>query len=496
MSRSILLCCRGEIAHRFTRTCRVLGFKTIQLYTAEEAGAEFVLAADSAIQIDSWRPDQLAPIAIASALEAGADAIAPGYGALAENADFAAACAAARLTFIGPAAQAIARTGDKIAARAAAQAAGVPVVPGDAVSDDQAQARLLADGMGYPVLIKAALGGGGRGIRVVLVASEFAQAFEEVKREAQLAFGSAQLYIERFLGETVRHVEVQVLGDTHGNLVHLGTRECSVQRRRQKIVEEAPAPNLSDAVRERIHRAALAMAHEVGYDSAGTVEFLVDANEQFYFIEMNARIQVEHPVSEAITGLDLVAEMLRAAFGEALSVTQADIRFSGHAIEFRICSEDAHAGFMPTGGQVTAYRAPAGPGIRVDAGVHLGALQSAQFDSLCLKLIAHGSTRDIALRRGAQALAELRLEGFSSNIPFHRWLLADAAFQRGVYDLATTQRFTDHSAIPAPTLDALHVAAALALQLGLSAADAVAAADGPALSPWVLRHARVGLTAF
>ncbi|MXN79315.1 ATP-grasp domain-containing protein [Burkholderia sp. 4701] len=490
--RRVLLCCRGEIALRIVRTCRLLGIETIAIHTDDDRNAGFVLAADASFHIDAWHPATLIDTVISIAQAVQADAVAPGYGPLAENAAFAAACAAAQLVFIGPHVDAIRRTGDKIAARAAAQRAGVPVVPGATVADD-AQAEAAAADIGFPILIKAALGGGGRGIRVVERAEQFGTALDEVRREARLAFGSDEIYLERFLGEQIRHIEVQVLGDRHGNLLHLGTRECSVQRRRQKIVEEAPAPALSGALRERLHASALAVAREVGYDSAGTVEFLVDGADRFYFIEMNARIQVEHPVSEAITGVDIVEQMLRAAAGEPLGLSQDDVRFRGSAIEFRICAEDAHADFLPTGGVVTHYRIPEGPGIRVDSGVRAGVRQSTHFDSLCLKLIVEAATRDVALRRARDALGELVIAGFSTNMPFHLWLLDHPPFKAGRYDLSVTRDFPFAHRVPDDTARVLHALAALAAHVGGAphgTREAGQAADPSAPSAWVTRHDR------
>ncbi|HDR9584314.1 TPA: ATP-grasp domain-containing protein [Burkholderia stabilis] len=489
--RRVLLCCRGEIALRFIRTCRTMGIETVALFTDDDEHGAFVLAADSAFRIDAWDPASLIDTIASVAAMVGADAVAPGYGPLAENADFAAVCLAHRLTFVGPHVDAIRCTGDKIAARAAALRAGVPIVPGATVAGDTHVAAATAADIGFPILIKAALGGGGRGIRVVQGPEQFESALAEVRHEAQLAFGSDTVYLERFLGEHVRHIEVQVLGDRHGNLVHLGTRECSVQRRRQKIVEEAPAPALSDALRDRLHEAALNVAVEVGYDSAGTVEFLVDPDERFYFIEMNARIQVEHPVSEAITGIDIVEQMLRAAAGEQLGFTQQHIRFSGYALEFRVCAEDAHAGFLPTGGTVTYYRVPEGPGIRIDAGVHAGARQSSRFDSLCLKLIVSGATRDAALGRAQDALGELVIAGFSTNLPFHRWLLTHLPFRLGRYDLSIASDFPVAQGVPPDMARVLHALAAVALHLDTAAPVPVrerTIADTGSLSPWVIQN--------
>lgn len=492
MIKRVLLCCRGEIALRFIRTCRVMRIETVVLFAEDDAGADFVLSAHRAIAVNDWHPGTLIDTVIREALASESDAVAPGYGPLAENTEFARACQRAGLIFVGPNLSAIGQTGNKIAARAAAQRAGVPVVPGGAIdiANGLDEARTLAGAIGFPVLLKAALGGGGRGIRVSQGADDFPIAFAEVQREATLAFGSAQLYLERFLGEGIRHIEVQVLGDQHGTLLHLGTRSCSVQRRRQKIVEEAPAPYLPAPLRDQLHAAALAVASEVGYDSAGTVEFLVDGQGDFYFIEMNARIQVEHPVTEAITGIDIVECMMRSANGEKLAIAQQDIFFNGHAIEFRICAEDAHADFMPSGGTVTHYRVPEGPGIRIDSGVRAGSRQSIRFDSLCLKLIVSAPEREAVLLRAAAALSELLIAGFSTNLPLHRWLLSHPRFRQGDYDLSIMCDFAAAHALPLETARLIQAVAALARHLEPSSTSPSTPARETASrgSQWVRRN--------
>lgn len=465
MVSRVLICCRGEIAYRFIRTSQLLGIETVVIYSADDDEAPFVLAADATIRVEAWDPATLIETVIGAAVDCGADAVAPGYGPLAENAFFAEACGYAGLVFIGPNVAALRQTGDKIAARTAAQRADVPVVPGLTIDADVETGARAADALGYPVLLKAALGGGGRGIRVVAQPDEFAGAFAEVRHEAMRAFGSDQLYLEKFLGEAVRHIEVQVIADKHGHYLHLGTRECSVQRRRQKIVEEAPAPNLSDEVRQRLHDAALAVAREVGYDSVGTVEFLVDASEQFYFIEMNARIQVEHPVTEQITGVDIVEQLIRSAQDQPLSITQAQVQFHGHALEFRLCAESAHGDFLPTGGHVTDYRVPEGPGIRVDSGIQIGSLMSPLFDSLCLKLIVCANHRAFAVQRARAALDEWLVAGFSTNLPVHAWLLSYPPFINGTYDLSICNHFPSAHALPAEDARLMHAVAALARHL-------------------------------
>lgn len=489
MVERVLICCRGEIAHRFIRTCQLLNLETVVIHSADDDGAPFVLAADRALRVEAWDPATLIQTVIAAALDSHADAVAPGYGPLAENADFAQACHEAGVLFIGPNVAAVRQTGDKIAARAAAQRAAVPVVPGLTIGEDAEAGARAADALGYPVLLKAALGGGGRGIRVVTQAADFAGAFAEVRHEAIRAFGSDQLYLEKFLGEAVRHIEVQVIADRHGHYVHLGTRECSVQRRRQKIVEEAPAPNLSDGLRQRLHEAALAVARAVGYDSVGTVEFLVDAAEQFYFIEMNARIQVEHPVTEQITGVDIVEQLIRSAQGQPLGIRQEQVQFRGHAFEFRLCAESAHGDFLPTGGRVIDYRVPEGPGIRVDSGVRIGSLMSPLFDSLCQKLIVSADNRDFAVRRARAALDEWLVAGFSTNLPVHTWLLSYPPFVDGTYNLSICNHFPSAHALPADDARLLHAVAALARHLKLNA-EPVAPPVSNQTSAWTRRNSQ------
>ncbi|MFE3781111.1 acetyl/propionyl/methylcrotonyl-CoA carboxylase subunit alpha [Amycolatopsis sp. NPDC059090] len=441
MIRKVLLCCRGEIAMRFVRTCRELGIDTVVNYPLEDEGAPYVMAADERVAMRAQSPAEAIPEVIAAAKLTNADAVAPGYGPLAENADFAELCAAQGLIFVGPSASAIRLSGDKLKARLTAEAAGLPVVPGATMPADADSCVQAARRIGFPVIVKAVLGGGGRGIRVAADEGELVGALQDVRREAQNAFGSAEIYVERFLGEQVRHIEVQILADRHGRMVHLGDRECSVQRRRQKVVEEAPAPNLDDEVRRGLHRAALDMAKAIGYDNAGTVEFLVDPDGTFYFIEMNARIQVEHPVTESVYGVDIVDHMIRSAAGEPLSLDQKNLGAVGHAIEFRICAEDPLGNFLPAAGALTSYVVPEGPGVRIDSGIASGAVQSPRFDSLCMKLILHGRDRAQALHRASQALRELRITGFPTNVPLHLWLLRHPNFVGGDYDLGIVGDF-------------------------------------------------------
>ncbi len=483
----LLLACRGEIAHRFIRTARRLGVETAVVHDESERHAPFVIAADHRVESESANPYASIDDLLSVAERVGADAVAPGYGPLAESADFAAACRDAGLVFVGPPEAAIRSTGDKIRAREAAERAGIPVVPGGVATDFDA-AIALAEKIGYPLLIKAALGGGGRGIRLVESRDGLEGAWTETRQEAAAAFGRSDLYIERFLGSRIRHVEVQVLGDRHGHIVALGDRGCSVQRRRQKVVEEAPAPALSSSVRESLHRAATTFAEAVGYASAGTVEFLVDEAGAFYFIEMNARIQVEHPVTEAVTGVDLVEEMLRVASGEPLRIARHALRENGHAIEFRVCAENPLLEFMPSGGLVTAYRVPEGPGVRVDSGIGAGSVQSTRYDSLCLKVTVWGQSREDALGRSAVALRELLIAGFPTNTPFHLWLLRQPAFRTGAYDLSLAASFAP-SALPLADIER-DMAIAVALSEQLASAEQSSRMRDDRLSPWRLVNER------
>ncbi|WP_036771825.1 acetyl-CoA carboxylase biotin carboxylase subunit [Photorhabdus australis] len=488
MIRHVLICCRGEIALRFIRTCQLMDISTTVIYSADDDNAEFVHVADQAVRVDAWIPETLITTVINVALACKVDAVAPGYGPLAENADFADACVKANLIFIGPNSSVIRQTGDKIAARSAAEQAKIPIIPGMQIDVDANAAMILANNLGYPLLIKAAHGGGGRGIRVVDQPEDFITSYEEVRQESLWAFGNNRVYLEKFLGEDVRHIEVQILADRYGKILHLGTRECSVQRRRQKIVEEAPAPGLTEIQYEKLHTAALAVAHQVGYDSAGTVEFLLDKEGNFYFIEMNARIQVEHPVTEVITGIDIVEHMIYSASNQPLTLTQQDIHFSGHAIEFRICAEDAHGDFLPNGGEVLDYRVPEGPGIRIDSGIHLGAKMSPLFDSLCLKLIVSGATREQTLKRSRQVLGELVIAGFSTNLAVHRWLIGNQSFNQGNYDLSIGKTIENTHSLPQRKALAIHAITALALYLNLIPDVQTHSDTHRPTSPWIQRN--------
>jgi acetyl-CoA carboxylase, biotin carboxylase subunit len=437
---SVLVANRGEIALRVVRACRELGIRSVAVYSDADASAAHVRHADDAVHIGKSSASKSylnADAVLEAARSAGVDAVHPGYGFLSERPSFAAAVEEAGLTFVGPPSSVIATMGDKAAARAVARSADVPVVPGSDEVESADDAVAAAEEVGYPVLVKASAGGGGRGIRPAASADELRTVVVEAQREASSAFGSGAVYLERAL-QGPRHVEVQVLADTHGAVVHCFERECSLQRRRQKILEEAPAPGLSSELRSALCDAAVRLSSQVGYVGAGTVEFLVEG-EEFFFIEMNTRIQVEHPVTEWITGLDLVAEQLRIAGGEPLSVAQDDIVRRGAAIEFRVNAEDPDQDFLPSPGEVTGLELPGGPGVRVDTALMAGDVVPPFYDSLVAKLAVWAPTREQALARGRRALAEYRVEGLPTTIGLHRRLLDEPAVIDGTYDITTLE---------------------------------------------------------
>ncbi len=437
MFHKILIANRGEIALRVLRTCREMGIRTVVAHSLADAGSRPVLMADESICIGPAEARQSylnIPSIISAASITDSEAIHPGYGLLSENAAFAEICRACGITFIGPAPEAIRLMGDKAQARSMAKQAGAPVVPGsEGPLEGVDEAQALADTIGYPVVVKAAAGGGGRGMRIVRARDMLAQAFATCQAEAAQAFGSSELYLEKFI-EEARHVEVQVLGDRNGIRVHLGERDCSVQRRHQKLLEESPASAISEETRAGLYKAALAVANSVNYVSAGTVEFLVARDGTFYFIEMNTRIQVEHPITEMVTGIDLVREQIRVASGEPLGYKQAAITLRGHAIECRINAEDPEH-FVPSPGTVTAWLPPGGYGVRVDSHLMPGAIVPPYYDSLIAKIIVHGRDRAEAIGRMQRALAETVVEGVKTTIPYHQKLLADPAFLSGEHTL-------------------------------------------------------------
>jgi acetyl-CoA carboxylase biotin carboxylase subunit len=431
--KKVLIANRGEIARRVVRACRELDLTAVAVYSEADEEALHVREADEAFAIGKAhaRHSYLNVDAlIRAARETGADAIHPGYGFLSESARFAAACDAAGIVFVGPSADAIAAMGDKAAARRLAREADVPVVPGGDASRDVEASLATADEVGYPVLVKAAAGGGGRGIRVARDAEELRDALPAAAREAGAAFGDSMLYIEKLL-EEARHVEVQVVGTGGGEVIHMYERECSLQRRRQKLVEESPSPGLHPRTRDAMAAAAVRLAAAVEYVGAGTVEFLVDRDERFYFIEMNTRLQVEHGVTEMVTGIDLVRAQLLVAAGEPLEFGQDDVRIDGSAIEFRINAEDPHQDFQPSPGRLEVAELPGGPGVRVDTAIYTGYTVVPFYDSLIAKLMVWAPTRDQALRRGRRALRELRIEGIKTTVPLHARLVNDERVRAG-----------------------------------------------------------------
>ena len=430
----VLVANRGEIAIRIFRSLRELGIATVAVYSEPDRGALHVSYADEAYLIGPGTPSESylnRERIIEKARRAGAEAIHPGYGFLAENAGFARACEEAGVTWIGPPPEAIELMGSKTAAREAMRAAGVPIVPGttDPVGSAEDVVR-LGDEFGWPIAIKAAAGGGGKGLRVVRSPEEAGRAFATAQREGEAYFGDPTVYVERYL-EDPRHVEVQVLADAHGSVIHLGERDCTIQRRHQKLIEETPSPAVDEEVRRQIGAIAIDAARAVGYRSAGTIEGLLSPEGEYFFLEMNTRIQVEHTVTELVTGLDLVHEQVLIAAGEPLSLRQEDVRFAGHAIECRINAEDVGNSFLPSPGTITAYREPAGPGVRVDSGVTAGSEVLGLYDPLIAKLCVHGTDREHARQRMLRALDEYLIEGVTTLIGFHRALLSHPCFVEG-----------------------------------------------------------------
>jgi acetyl-CoA carboxylase biotin carboxylase subunit len=442
--KRLLVANRGEIAVRVIRAAKDLGIGTVAVHSDADADAPHVRLADEAVHIGpspATKSYLVIDALVTAARDAGADAVHPGYGFLSERAAFAAAVSDAGLTFVGPSADVIERMGDKVAAREVAGSAGVPTVPGTPGGvADVAEAVAAAAGIGYPVMLKAAAGGGGRGIRVVDDEPALRTAFGSATREAATAFGDGQMYLERFI-RRARHVEVQVLGDGR-DAVHLFERECSLQRRRQKVVEEAGSPGITDATRAAMTAAAARLAREVGYSGAGTVEFLVDdERDEFFFIEMNTRIQVEHPTTELVTGVDLVAEQLRIAAGEPLALTQDGIAVRGHALEFRICAEDPERDFLPQPGKVGRVRWPAGPWVRCDTWLEPDGAVSPFYDSLLAKVVVWGPDRATAIRRSSRALAELEVEGVATTTPLHARLLDQDWFAAADFHTGTLEEW-------------------------------------------------------
>ena len=433
MFKKILIANRGEIALRIQRACRELGIKAVVVYSEADREAKYVKLADEAVCIGPAPSAQsyLSMPAIISAAEVtDAEAIHPGYGFLSENADFAERVEKSGFVFIGPTPESIRLMGDKVSAKQAMKAAGVPTVPGSdgALPDDPAEIKRIARSIGYPVIIKAAGGGGGRGMRVVHTEAALLHAVQTTKSEAGAAFNNPEVYMEKFL-QNPRHIEIQVLADQYRNVVYLFERDCSMQRRHQKVIEEAPAPGIPRRLVERIGERCAAACKKMGYRGAGTFEFLYE-NGEFYFIEMNTRVQVEHPVTEMVTGIDIVRQQILIAAGEKLPFTQRQIQLRGHAIECRINAEDPYK-FTPSPGRITAWHAPGGPGVRVDSHIYTGYTVPPHYDSMVGKIIVHGDTREQALARMRGALAEVVIEGIKTNVPLHRELMVDANFEAG-----------------------------------------------------------------
>lgn len=497
MFTKILIANRGEIAVRIIRACREMGIRSVAVYSEADANAMHVRLADEAVPIGPAAPRESylnAARIIDAAKSAGAQAIHPGFGFLSENADFADAVRVVGLTFIGPDGESIRQMGSKTGARALIQSAGVPVVPGyprphspipssDVASHGIRDEDFLhaAESIGYPVLVKAVAGGGGKGMRIVREAAALPDALESARREALNAFGDPSVFLERYIARA-RHVEFQVFGDAHGNVVHLFERECSVQRRHQKIIEESPSPLLDADLRARMGAAAVAAARAVQYENAGTIEFIVDPDTRaFYFLEMNTRLQVEHPVTEATTGLDLVKLQLRVAAGERLPFEQGDVSQRGHAIECRVYAEDAANDFLPSIGLVWKANEPRGPGVRVDAGIETGDEVTLHYDPMIAKVIAHAENRAEAIRRMDSALAQYVILGPATNIAFLRDVLAHPVFQRGEATTAFVEsEFSDWKPrLPGETIDRALIAAALA-----EGPSAEAVAGGALHDPW------------
>ncbi|MCZ6455352.1 MAG: acetyl-CoA carboxylase biotin carboxylase subunit [Alphaproteobacteria bacterium] len=446
MFEKILIANRGEIALRIHRACKEMGIATVAVHSTADAEAMHVRLADESVCIGPPAASESylnIPAIVSAATLTNAGAIHPGYGFLSENANFAHIVEEHGFTFIGPKSEHIAKMGDKVAAKAAMRAANVPVVPGsdDAVSS-AAEAAVIAEEIGYPVLIKAAAGGGGRGMKVVTRGDDIAAAISMAQNEARTNFGDATVYLEKYLARP-RHIEVQILADGQGNVVHLFERDCSLQRNHQKVLEEAPAPSLDTATRQRIGEICCAAAQRIGYRSAGTFEFLFEDGE-FYFIEMNTRIQVEHPVTEMICGVDIIREMIRIAAGESLSFNQDDITLNGHAIECRINAESPDT-FAPSPGRITEFHTPGGLGVRVDSALYAGYTVPPYYDSLVAKLIVHAGNREDCLLRLRRALDEMVVSGIETTIPLHQRVIDDPSFQAGDYDIHWLEKLVAHN---------------------------------------------------
>ncbi|TFD97554.1 acetyl-CoA carboxylase biotin carboxylase subunit [Jeotgalibacillus salarius] len=445
MIKKVLIANRGEIAVRVIRACKEMNIETVAVYSEADKEALHVQLADEAVCIGpKLSKDSYLNFTnvISAAKLTGADAIHPGYGFLAENVDFAELCRDCNVTFIGPSPEAISKMGTKDVARETMREAGVPVVPGSkGIIASTEDGLALAQEMGYPVIIKATAGGGGKGIRVAHSEEDLEKGIKATQREAEAAFGNPGVYIEKFI-EDFRHVEIQVMADTHGNTIHLGERDCTIQRRLQKLLEETPSPALDQNVRARMGDAAVKAAEAVGYTGAGTVEFIYDHNEKsFYFMEMNTRIQVEHPVTEMVTGVDLIKEQIRVASGEKLSLLQEEVSFSGWSMECRINAENPEKNFMPSAGKITMYLPPGGPGVRIDSAAYTGYEIPPYYDSMIAKVITYGATREEAIAKMKRALSEFVIEGVHTTIPFHLKLLSHDVFTGGDFNTKFLEKY-------------------------------------------------------
>ncbi|HEX2173302.1 MAG TPA: acetyl-CoA carboxylase biotin carboxylase subunit [Dehalococcoidia bacterium] len=497
----ILIANRGEIAVRVIRACRDLGIETVAIFSEADRLAPHVRLADEAYLVGGPQPREsylVIPNILEAARRSGAQAIHPGYGFLSENTDYARACRDAGVVFIGPSPESIEAMGEKTAARRLMSEAGVPVVPGELtpIPDAETMARRARE-IGFPVMVKAAGGGGGKGMRVVETAEEIAGAFRSASSEAVSSFGNGDLYLEKLV-RPARHIEVQILADNHGHVLHLGERECSIQRRHQKVIEECPSPIVDAELRERLGQAGVAAARAVNYSGAGTIEFLMGPDKEFYFLEMNTRLQVEHPITEQVTGIDLVRQQILIAAGEPLAIRQEDVRWTGHAIECRVTAEDPMNNFLPSIGRIEALQEPSGPGVRVDSGIRAGGEISLYYDPMIAKLIVWGETRQVAIDRMLRALTEYVIQGPITNIPFHRLILDTEPFRAGNL---STDFIAEHWSPDAleTERDRLRLAAAV---LGALVADRrkregiarVPASDGTAdASRWRTLSRRAGL---
>lgn len=452
MIKKVLVANRGEIAVRIVRACQDLGYDAVAIYSEADRMAPHVRMAQEAYCVgpaDATQSYLCGDKIIDVAKKCGADGVHPGYGFLAENAEFAEAVSDAGLAWVGPPPHAIRMMGDKVMARETMAAAGVPLVPGTGQSRDLSNDDLLAmaNKMGFPVLVKAAAGGGGKGMRNVYQASELSEAIRVARREAKAAFGDDRVYLEKLI-ENARHIEIQLLGDEHGNVIHLGERECSIQRRHQKLIEESPSPIVDRDVRQRMGEIAVKAAQAVNFSSAGTMEFIMDKDRNFYFLEMNTRLQVEHPVTEMVTGVDIVREMLRIASGRKLRYEQSDIQLKGWSIECRILAEDPALNFMPSIGKIIGLTTPTGPGVRVDSGIYFGFEVTPYYDSMLAKLIVLGETRGEAILRMRRALEEFRVTGLATTIPLHIQLMNSTRFQAGQFDTTFLEQNFDFNRQP------------------------------------------------